>query len=326
MSRTIWPIVVPSYKRGSKAKTLQMLKNGYDPRLTYFLFVYPDDAENYKEIIDSGLFTVVYCEGFRGIVPKRNFINNEMYKRGYENIFVLDDDIPSVHKLEAGTQKKDPTAYRSIKLKTSVYDFFDAFQSIIENADRHLTQTGCVNEMEAAFNDFRKKPPVKYNRFPIQMVHINTKDVIENGIAYRKDHGWDDFDFTLQILSKGLQTGHIPSLTYISDVMEPEASVANTGTDKWTEIGLYMYKTWGDSIKFIEKKGQVNAKPQRRIVEKKLEKGIPLTNAYYEDCYKDIIKNHDVAGLKKLIVEDKFKTSRSSNFDWTTIEPDATNV
>ena len=326
MSRTIWPIVVPSYKRGSKAKTLQMLKNGYDSRLTYFLFVYPDDAENYKEIIDSGLFTVVYCEGFRGIVPKRNFINNEMYKRGYENIFVLDDDIPSVHKLEAGTQKKDPTAYRSIKLKTSVYDFFDAFQSIIENADRHLTQTGCVNEMEAAFNDFRKKPPVKYNRFPIQMVHINTKDVIENGIAYRKDHGWDDFDFTLQILSKGLQTGHIPSLTYISDVMEPEASVANTGTDKWTEIGLYMYKTWGDSIKFIEKKGQVNAKPQRRIVEKKLEKGIPLTNAYYEDCYKDIIKNHDVAGLKKLIVEDKFKTSRSSNFDWTTIEPDATNV
>ena len=326
MSRTIWPIVVPSYKRGSKAKTLQMLKNGYDSRLTYFLFVYPDDAENYKEIIDSGLFTVVYCEGFRGIVPKRNFINEEMYKRGYENIFVLDDDIPSVHKLEAGTQKKDPTAYRSIKLKTSVYDFFDAFQSIIENADRHLTQTGCVNEMEAAFNDFRKKPPVKYNRFPIQMVHINTKDVIENGIAYRKDHGWDDFDFTLQILSKGLQTGHIPSLTYISDVMEPEASVANTGTDKWTEIGLYMYKTWGDSIKFIEKKGQVNAKPQRRIVEKKLEKGIPLTNAYYEDCYKDIIKNHDVAGLKKLIVEDKFKTSRSSNFDWTTIEPDATNV
>jgi hypothetical protein len=326
MTNELWPIVVPSYKRGSNAKTLQMLKNGYDKRLNLFLFIYPDDADNYRDIIDSKLFTVVYCEGFRGIVPKRNFINNEMYKRGYENIFVLDDDIPSVHKLEPGVQKKNPSAYRSIKLQTTPYDFFEAFQSIIENADKHLTQTGCVNEMEAAFNDFRKKPSVIYTRFPIQMVHICTKDVIENNIEYRKDHGWDDFDFSLQILSKGLNTGHIPSLTYISDVMEPDKSVANVGNDKWTEIGIYMYKTWGDSIKFIEKKGQVNAKPQRRIIEKKLEKGIPLTNAYYEDCYKDIIKNHDVAGLKKLIVEDKFKTSRSSNFDWSKIEPDATNV
>jgi len=326
MSRKIWPIVVPSYKRGSKAKTLQMLKNGYDSRLTYFLFIYPDDAENYQEIIDSGLFTVVFCEGFRGIVPKRNFINEEMLKRGYENIFVLDDDIPAVFKLAAGVQKKNPNMYKSIKLDTKVYDFFDAFQSIIENADQHLTQTGCVNEMEATFNDFRQKPPVIYTRFPIQMVHINTKDMHDYNIKYRKDHGWDDFDLTMQILSKGLQTGHIPSLTYISDVMEPDKSVANTGNDKWTEIGLYMYKTWGDSIKFIEKKGQVNAKPQRRIIVKKLEKGIPLTNAYYEDCYRDLINNHDVAGLKKLIVEDKFKTSRSANFDWTKIEPDAKDV
>ena len=160
-----------------------------------------------------------------------------------------------------------------------------------------------------------KKKLKKFNKF-----------AIENNIEYRKDHGWDDFDFSLQILSKGLNTGHIPSLTYISDVMEPDKSVANVGNDKWTEIGIYMYKTWGDSIKFIEKKGQVNAKPQRRIIEKKLEKGIPLTNAYYEDCYRDIINNHDVAGLKKLIVEDKFKTSRSSNFDWSKIKPDATNV
>ena len=184
MTNELWPIVVPSYKRGSNAKTLQMLKNGYDKRLNLFLFIYPDDADNYRDIIDSKLFTVVYCEGFRGIVPKRNFINNEMYKRGYENIFVLDDDIPSVHKLEPGVQKKNPNAYRSIKLQTTPYDFFEAFQSIIENADKHLTQTGCVNEMEAAFNDFRKKPSVIYTRFPIQMVHICTKDVIENNKAF----------------------------------------------------------------------------------------------------------------------------------------------
>ncbi len=326
MKKELWPIVVPSYKRGSKAKTLQMLKNGYEQGLNLFLFVYPDDAENYKEIIDSGLFTVCYCEGFRGIVPKRNFINKTMLEKGYENIFVLDDDIPSVHKLEAGVQKKDPTKYRSIKLKTSVYDFFAEFQSIIENADQHLTQTGCITENAAVFNDFRKRPPVDYVRFPIQMIHLNVKDLVENGIEYRKDHGWDDFDLTLQILSKGLMTGTIPSLTYITDVMEPDKSVANTGVDKWTEIGVYMYKTWGDTIKFMEKKGQVNARPQRRIIMKKLELGIPLANAYYEDCYKDIIKNHDVAGLKKLIVEDGFKTSRSTKFDWANTTPDATNV
>ena len=66
--------------------------------------------------------------------------------------------------------------------------------------------------------------------------------------------------------------------------------------------------------------------PELKALVKKLEKGIPLTNAYYEDCYRDLINNHDVAGLKKLIVEDKFKTSRSANFDWTKIEPDAKDV
>ena len=318
----VWPIVVPSYKRGSKAKTLQMLEKGYDDRLTYFLFIYEDDAENYKDIIESGHFNVVYCKGFRGIVPKRNFINNEMLERGYENIFVLDDDIPSVHILARGTQKKHPERYKSIKLETTPYDFFVKFQSTIENADRHLTETGCVNEMEATFNDFSKRDPVMYSKFPIQMVHINTKDLHDNNIEYRTDHGWDDFDLTLQILSKGLNTGMIPSLTYITDVMQPDKSVANVGVDKWTDISLKLYKTWGDNVKFIEKKGQVNAKPQRRIIVKKLEKGIPLTNVYYEDCYKYIVEHHDVSYLKKMIVEDKFKTSRSANFDWSSIEPD----
>lgn len=320
--KNVWPIVVPSYKRGSMAKTLQMLEKGYDSRLEYFLFIYEDDKDNYTDIINSGHFTVVYCKGFRGIVPKRNFINEEMLARGYENIFVLDDDIPALFFLERGHQVKHPERYRSVKVPATPYEYFSKFQSIIENADQHLTQTGCVNEMEAAFNDFSKKPEVIYCRFPIQMVHINVKDLKDNDIKYRTDHGWDDFDLTMQILSKGLQTGHIPSMTYISDVMEPAASVANVGDNKWTEISLNLYKTWGDSVKFIEKKGQVNAKPQRRIITKKIEKGIPLTNVYYEDPYKKIIEDHDVLGLKTLIVDNKFKSGRSSNYDWASAKPD----
>lgn len=312
----IWPIVVPSYKRGSKAKTLQLLKNGYDPRLKYFLFIYPDDKDNYSEIINSGHFEVVYCEGFRGIVPKRNFINETLYSRGYENIFVLDDDISGLYDLVPGVQKKDPSKYKSVKVNTKPYDFFKKLQGIIMNADKHLTQTGLINEMGATFNTFEGKNPVHYYSIPIQLMHICIKDIIDHDIKFRTGHGWDDFDFSMQILSKGFDIGHVICLTYTSDTMEPDGGVANTGADKWTRLSMELYKTWGDSIKLFEKKGQVNGRPQARIIRKKREKGISLTEKYYEDCYRDIILNDDVQALKKLIVEDGHKGSRSCNFDW----------
>ena len=318
----VWPIVVPSYKRGSKAKTLQLLENGYDPRLKYFLFIYPDDKDNYYEIISSGHFEVVYCEGFRGIVPKRNFINQTMFKKGYDNIFVLDDDISGLYGLIPGVQKKDPTKYKSVKVPTQPYDFFKKFQDIIMNADKHITQTGIVSEGYATFNKFEGKNPINYYSIPIQLMHICIKDVIDSDIKFRTGHGWDDFDFSMQILSKGFDIGHVICLTYASDAMKPDSGVANIGADKWTRLSMELYKTWGDSIKLFEKKGQVNGRPQSRIIRKKLEKGIPLTEKYYEDCYREIIKNNDVAGLKKLIVEDKFKTSTRLNFDWAATEPD----
>lgn len=293
----LWPVVIPSYKRGSKAQTIKLMQTDERMKGKVWLFIYPDDADNYKEAIDSGHFNVRYCEGFRGIVPKRNFINKTMLEEGFENIFVLDDDISALFETYPSHQKKDPSKYKSAKQLKLPFDFFSMMQNKIEVEElkgKHITQTGCIFEFVSVWHDLRTKERLDYYYFPIQLVHLNIKDLKEHNIVYREGY-WDDYDLSLQILNNNLLTAEIKDMTYAVEPMNPSNSVSNATRDKWIENSFNLYKTWGNNVHFLIKKGILNAKPVRRNIIKNLEAGRKLDDPIYSE--------NDNAKLKKYYEE-----------------------
>lgn len=251
------PVVIISYKRGGEAQSIKLLKNS---GVKVFLFVYDDDYENYRSAVESSNnIEVVLCPSalFRGAAKKRDFVQETMYNKGFEDYFVLDDDISMLYHTEEGKTKLGK--YKAQKIETDPLSFFKTWHYTIHNLiDYEVTLGGIIPEFISWSQDLYKIPVSNKTGRVCQIVYINAKKFHDYNIKYTEVKAWDDFDVMLQVLNLGLNLSIIPWLTYSGDTMTPKKSVASGGDFTWTKKSMRLYQKWGECVGFKADKGQLN--------------------------------------------------------------------
>ena len=306
LNHDILPIVVPSYKRGAKASTLQLLKNY--PELKVVLFIYKDEYELYKPLLDE--YPHIHyelCEGFRGIAPKRAYINRRMTELGMPEFFVLDDDATSFSFTVHGNQVKKPEDYKAQKIDINIQDFFRLFQYVIKNkSTRKIDLCGIIFDNGVWCQDLRTLEDIIFIAGQAFLIYIDAKVCLDKGINYREGFGWEDYDFTLQAIKAGLNSCQIRWLSAATPTMTPGESVASTGELIWGKRSMALYKEWGDNVAFESKKGELNAKIRWIPLKNTLRKTGKMIETY-NPTYMTYIENNDARGLLNYIDSEKDK-------------------
>lgn len=296
----IFPIVVPSYQRGSEALTLKLLKGCSD--LKIILYVYADDYENYREVVENNEnISAVLCSGFRGLAPKRKFINEDMVAKGYNEYFVLDDDISALFYTRHGQTKAG--TYKAEKVLLNPIDFFKMWQYVIKyKAEEEIAVCGIISETGAWCQNLIQMKDVIYVAGQCQILYMNGGLCAKHGVNYREDAGWEDFDFSLRVLNAGLNSCQIRYLTYATPTMCPGQSVATTGANGWVKKSLDLYKHWGRATRFKFMKNQVNSKIRWVSVRNMLKRQGTIDTSYEEE-YIPFVENNDAQGLLEYMRE-----------------------
>ncbi len=318
----IYPIVVPSYKRGDNALTIKLLKDC--PELNVILFVYEDDVQNYQKTLDEfknfSVVKCVLCEedkifednrvGLekRGIEYKRAAINNKMVQMGYDRYFVMDDDICALYYTRHG--KKNDGNYKAEKVMVNPTQFFKMWQYIINEKATDVAACGIISENGSWCQDLVTMEDITYIAGQVQIIYINGKIIKDNNINYRGSAGWEDYDFTLELIKNGLNSCQIRYMTYSTPTMTPGKSVATTNeygvvTERdfgWTKRSMNLYKHWGELTRFKLKKEQLNCKIRWVTIRNLIKKTGKIEITYNEE-YMKFINNNDPEGLYNYIIK-----------------------
>lgn len=305
-SNEIYPICIPTYKRGDKPFSIDLV--GQYPELKIFVFGYKDDIEeNYQNVMAKyPNITFVKCEGFRGVIPKRNFINEYMDKIGFDQFFVMDDDITGLFFTKHGTLK-DGTGYKADKQQLTGLEFFKMWTWIIQNkAEKNMAICGLINEASSWCQDLRTMPDIINIAGAVQVTYLNGKLLKEKGIKYDENSGWEDYDICMQALYKGLMSSQVRYLTYTTAPMRVGVSVATVGENKWTVNSMRLYSKWGECIRFKPQQGQLNAKCRWVSIRSMFRRLGKLVISYKPE-YMDFINKNDVEGLINYVNQEKGK-------------------
>ncbi|MBQ3420176.1 MAG: hypothetical protein IJH34_00595, partial [Romboutsia sp.] len=282
---TIAPVVIISYKRGGNASSIKLLNN---TNVKTYLFVYDDDYENYKNAVENSKnIEVVLCPSaqFRGAAKKRDFVQETMYNKGFEDYFILDDDISALYYTEIGTTKAG--SYKAQKVQLDPERFFKTWYYVIHDlVDYEVTLGGIIAEFASWGQNLYKLPVTDKTGRICQIMYINAKKFAENNIKYIEEKSWDDFDVMLQVAHLGLGLSQIRWLTYAGDTMNPNNSVASGGDFTWTKKSMRLYQKWGDNVGFKADKGQLNTTINWSKIKKDLQVLGHLNITYKEEWKK----------------------------------------
>ena len=278
----IAPVVIISYKRGGDSQSLKLMKNSGVP---VFLFVYDDDFENYREVVNTANnIEVVLCPStqFRGAAKKRDFVQETMYNRGYKEYFIIDDDIAKLYYTEEGVTKTGK--YKAQKVELDPLSFFETWYYTIHYLiDYEVTLGGIIPEFISWSQDLHKIPVSNKTGRICQVAYINAVKFHDYSIKYKEIKAWDDFDVMLQVLNLGLNLSVIPWLTYSGDTMTPYNSVASGGDFTWTKKSMRLYQVWGDCVGFKADKGQLNTTINWAKIKRDLKNNGRLNITYKEE-------------------------------------------
>lgn len=173
------PIFIPSKNRPD-SKLFQMLK---DEGLDFTIFIEPQDSDKYKKYN-----TITLKENNKGIVYVRQAILNHARTNNIDWYWMFDDDVANFFKL------KDRT-----NISSTIIEALTVAESKINDS---IGQIG----FEYQQYSWSASKPIIYNSYCDVVVCINSKV-----FANYRDLSIDGFmkedrDFTLQILSSGLNT------------------------------------------------------------------------------------------------------------------------
>ena len=295
----IAPVVIISYKRGSKASSIQLMK---DSTIPTFLFIYDDDIQNYKEVENYSNFNIVKCPSalFRGAAKKRDYVQSIMYNNGIKDYFILDDDITKLYYTKPGETKTGK--YKAQKEELSPDNFFRTWYYVIHDClDYTPALGGVISENSSWCQDLFKLPVATKTGRICQIAYINTNLFNDYNISYNNISAWDDFDVQLQVYKAGLNTCSIGWLTYSGDTMTPKKSIASGGDYTWTKKSMNLYKTWGEYVGFKVDKGQLNSTFKWSKIKKDLKETGTLTPQYNPEWIEYFNKDEiDYIGFTKL--------------------------
>lgn len=232
------PLCIPSYNRPHSTT----LKLAVESNVPTYLFIYPEQVEAYKEEMtktgDWSNVTIVECIGFKGIIPKRNFISQHMYSLGFEQIFVFDDDVKEItYVSRPEVLPEDVKGVGNYVVKPGLDTILAMWQYILDELYDEELPWGTSGIAYNGYNGVMEvdtDKAYKLTGMSIVTVALNLKYLHDQ--KYTFEHGWDDVNFTFEAMEKGLNLCRIPWITYCLDmkianesvVRDPEKEFENT--------------------------------------------------------------------------------------------------
>lgn len=221
-------IAIPSYKR-PHTKILAKLRH---IPLDKYLFIRPEDYESYKEPAETNGFKIVKLKKVTDIGNTREAIVNYCHSKGFEWVFMFDDDISKVECLAESEDKI-----------TSARILYEPDQ-----APRFEIKALRVWYDVARKNDFSLSSPNHraYDRFKHGLVQINSSaciqcvllhvpDIVEVG-NYKSLRlvGNEDYYLQFKLMEAGKRVAKIGSIEY--DCPNVGAGKGGNNADEYTNI------------------------------------------------------------------------------------------
>lgn len=211
----IWPICVPSYNRPDP----EIAKRASDD-LPLVFFVRREQLPQYKHLRDR--FRVVPIDGVKDIGETRSKILKWARVKGYDNIFMLDDDVTQVDYLYPWETSGGKLCLRASHineqngengLRPIAFRMWQAYVDKLHEDTVITTISYRPNSWSLKYADME----TVYNcGYAIQCVHLNVKKLCENGLDYSSNAfcGVEDYAIQFQAMEKGLRTTVIRDLMY----------------------------------------------------------------------------------------------------------------
>lgn len=211
----IWPICIPSYNR-PKPKILDGMVEG----LPLYFFVRREQLPEYRYLRSK--FRVIPIDAVSNIGETRGKILKWAHIKGYNNIFMLDDDILSVDYLYPGETRGGKICMRAsrlnegLKLRGLNPDAFRIWQFFISKLDPDTAMTAPLYRPDSWHMKY-KNADIRYNSGSvIQCIHLNVSKLYEYGIKYKSSEivGNEDIALQFEAMQSGLKTAVITDLVY----------------------------------------------------------------------------------------------------------------
>lgn len=212
----IWPICVPSYNRPHPK-----IVNCADPSLPLVFFVRREQLKDYRYLREMG-FRVVPIDNVHDLGETRAKIVKWAEVKGYDNIFMLDDDITSLDYLYPGETRGGQVCMRASKLNEG-----KPLKGLSPTAFRvwmlWLDRLGHVPAMSAPLyrpDSWHMKnagAPMRYNSGAMsQCIHLNVKKLKRAGVKYvsNAEGGVEDYALQFKAMTAGLKTVVLTDLVY----------------------------------------------------------------------------------------------------------------
>ena len=208
------PVCIPSYKFRKEAKLVR--NNPFSSKV--YVFVYEDDFvesgydkyDGYKGDIEFVKISKKDFEdnGFtwRGIAPKRAFIQRYMRKLGIKKYFMIDDDIST--RISYSYKKRD-NACGSCQMKNSTLENAMKIAQMVGEEHPEYKQIGFpFTQLTSQFFDFQKDIEEKCI---CGVMYFND---MPEGIEFKNTFtSSEDYDFFFTCRENGVKCGSVPYIT-----------------------------------------------------------------------------------------------------------------
>lgn len=212
----VFPICIPSYNR-PEPKILE----GVDDSLPLVFFVRKEQLEDYKYLRER--FRVVPITGVSDIGETRAKIVKWAKKKGYSDIFMLDDDITSLDYLYPGETRGGNTCMRASKLnqgkplKGLNPTAFRIWMYWLDKLDDEFLVASAPLYRPDSWHMKNADAPMRYNSGIVsQCIHLNIDKLCELGIQYESnaEEGVEDYALQFKIMNAGYKTVVLTDLVY----------------------------------------------------------------------------------------------------------------
>ena len=236
------PVVVPSYNRPyCNFADLLIRSNSSKNKCPVFFVVRESQEDEYRESLkslDNVEVISVSDNTIRNIGLTRRFIQMEFSRRGYENIFMIDDDIAELSYLHKKVNSKGNIT-SVMDYNADIYKVFAILQFAHEELCKKFKgymYTGLTPKLfmyHESCSDSANSLEI-IPRILTAVVGISLSKLRDNCIEYHNNetHGHEDIDLMFQILKTGNLTGSISGITF--HVGQPASTMGfNTSEERF---------------------------------------------------------------------------------------------
>ncbi len=327
----VYPICIPTYKRGVTCNTIQFLKN---TKTKKYLFIYRDDYDIYKEVETNPEyinFEIVFVDiPKKGIQPKREFIRNYMIERNHKQIFMIDDDIEKTVlgitiKNTSPKNKRDKIVQlQEIPLieglKTTQYSFE-------RNKDKNIGVMSGGTFFQITFRDFTVENELSFDKLCVNCILLNLELLDKYDIHYTTEKTWEDFDILIKCVlndinvctNRFISYKVVPREKQIS-VIFGEKSINSNYSENIASYTMNLYKIWGDIVEVKNVDGGLNDSGALKKLHNRVKKNEKI-EIKFDDTMLDLCNRNDVQGFIKhttqLVIDNK---NRLQKEQYTKIE------